>query len=102
MTVAEFETMIADFLAEYEAADGWYEGEWLVIEALIHCRTDGCVRKDIPELAPFAVPVDGVWKAVCGRCSKPIEDINPQLSDDPDYRLPTRFPDGSSWMVTDD
>lgn len=104
MTRVEFETMVSDFIAEYEAANGYYGGEWPTVAALIRCRTDGCVRNDdsVVEVAHISIPLDGVWKVVCGRCSRPVEDLNPELSDDPSYRLPARYPDGSSWMVVDD
>lgn len=99
MTKDEFETRVSDFIDLLNNTVGDYTDEWLVFEMLIHCRTSGCPRDGIPEIAFVAVPVDGVWKVVCGQCSRPVEDINPQVSDDPDYRVATRYPDGSSWMV---
>lgn len=102
MTRAEFDAIVNGFIAEYEAANGYYGDEWVTVSAVIHCRTPGCVRDGIAEDATLPIPLDGVWKVMCGQCSRPVEDLNPQLSDDPDYRLPARYPDGSSWMVVND
>lgn len=104
MTREEFDTMVSDFIAEYEAAAGYYGGEWPNAAAYVRCRTNGCPRNDdsIEEVAHISIPLDGVWKVVCGRCSRPVEDLDPRLSDDPEYRLTTRYPDGSSWMVIND
>lgn len=97
MTREEFETIVNDFLEAY--GEPWGE-EIPVFWILIRCRTEGCPRNDDihQEISPMAIPLDGVWKNVCGTCNKPVEDLNPQLTDDPDYRLPARYPDGSSWM----
>lgn len=102
MTRAEFDAIVDGFIEEYNATEGDYLEEWTTVDVVIHCRTAGCVREGISEEVNLPVPLDRVWKIVCGRCSRPVEDIDPQLSDDPDYRLPARYPDGSSWMVIND
>jgi hypothetical protein len=99
MTKEEFETQVSEFVDRYNNTEGDFLDEWLVFEMLIHCRTSGCPRDGIDELAFVAVPLDGVWKVVCSQCNRPVEDIDPQVSDDPDYRVAARYPDGSSWMV---
>lgn len=97
MTREEFDDIVNGFIEEYHE---WWDGEWPVFWVLIRCRTEGCPRDDdsIQEMSPMSVPLDGVWKNFCGSCNRPVEDMNPQLTDDPDYRLPARYPDGSSWV----
>lgn len=97
----EFRKCVKDFVESWDDETGQPTAECPMIDVLIRCRTEGCPRNDdsIQEVSRMPVPFDGVWKNVCGTCGRPVEDLNPQLSDDPDYRLPTRYPDGNSWMV---
>lgn len=101
MKSSEFRKCVKDFVDSWDEEAGQPTLESPVIDVLIRCRTEGCPRNDdsVQEISRMPVPFDGVWKNVCGTCSRPVEDLDPQLDDDPDYRLPTRYDDGSSWMV---
>ena len=66
------------------------------------CRTLGCPMQDHSYLAQISEQLDGVYKVVCGRCNNPIEDLDPMLEDDEEFRLECRAPDGSSWMILED
>lgn len=100
MTRQELEELVQGFLDSWDEGREEFTGVQPILMVLIRCRTDGCPRNDdsIQEISPMATPSDGVWKNICGTCSRPVEDLNPQLSDDLDYRLPARYPDGTSWM----
>lgn len=68
------------------------------VTVLKTCRTEGCAWKDLSEEIKVDIPGDGVYKVLCVSCMSAVEDLDPMLEDDEDYRLPTKYSDGSSWL----
>lgn len=51
------------------------EPEIETVPAVLTCRTPECILEGQPIETVLAVNADGVWRAVCGPCEKPITDI---------------------------
>lgn len=66
---------------------------------IVTCRTPGCPMENHSHIASVSEQLDGVYKVLCGRCNRPVEDIDPMLEDDEGFRLETSYPDGSSWVI---
>lgn len=71
----------------------------LQIRVIKTCRTRGCAWEGLSEWVLLDVPGDGVYKVFCAGCTSAVEDLDPVLEDDEEYRLPVRYADGSSWLV---
>lgn len=99
MTREQFDQFYADFIASIEIDPDQFEESWPRLDVRYICDGEGCHQAvDWIEFR-VSVPVDGVWKIWCGPCSKPINNIDPMLSDDPDFRLPTMFQDeNGDWV----
>jgi hypothetical protein len=41
------------------------------------CRTEGCVNENVTHRINAAVNADGIFRVVCGTCSKPVTDLVP-------------------------
>lgn len=76
-----------------------YEKSW---ECITTCRTSGCPMENHSYLAKITEQLDGVYRVQCGRCGNAIEDLDPMLDDDEEFRLNCRMPDGSSWMILEE
>jgi len=78
--------------------DEW-GSDWMSTDAIATCHTEGCSASEMHLRVSVAEPLDGVYKVLCGMCSRAIHDVDPMFEDDEDFRLPTRYPDGNSWVV---
>lgn len=72
--------------------------DWLTHDVLSTCYTEGCPRQGLTGKIKVSESLDGVYKVLCGMCHSSVEDLDPMLEDDEDFRLDTRYPDGSSWL----
>lgn len=68
---------------------------WLTWTVLSTCHTEGCRVEGVTFEGFIAEPLDGVYRMICGMCCNTIEDIDPMLEDDDEFRLNVRLPDGS-------
>lgn len=71
------------------------EDDWMRVDVIATCRTTGCRREGISHKLTVAEPADGVYRVLCAPCNSPVRDLDPQLEDDPEHRLKTRFDDGT-------
>jgi len=39
------------------------------------CRTQGCVNENVTHRIQAPVNADGVFRVICGTCSKPVTDL---------------------------
>lgn len=93
MTLEQFEQFYADFLMSLETNPGQFEESWPRMDCRYICDGEGCPQSvDWIEFR-VSVPTDGVWKIWCAPCSKPIMEIDPMLSDAPNYRLRVHYDD---------
>lgn len=49
--------------------------EWPSVEADVTCRTPGCVVEGVAFRATLFENVDNIYRAQCGRCHTPNDDI---------------------------
>lgn len=66
---------------------------------IVTCHAEGCPNGGMSYLALIGEQLDGVYRVQCGRCLNAIDDLDPMLEDDEDFRLETSLPDGTSWLV---
>ena len=95
MTLDQFEQLFADFLATYAQDPDAFEENWPLLDVRYICDTPTCHQAVDWIEFQASFPVDGVWKIWCGPCSKPIYQIDPMFSDDPDYRMNIYVDDGN-------
>lgn len=68
------------------------------VDVVLTCRSEGCPLRDLSYWHRVEVPFDGVYKVLCAPCNSAVEDLDPMFEDDADFRFPTRYADGSSWL----
>lgn len=66
-------------------------------DCVITCSNAECVNFDRFWWESVQENLDGVYRVICGLCGKAVEDLDPLLEDDEDFRLNCRLPDGSLW-----
>lgn len=76
-----------------------FEKEPPTIEVIACCKTPGCSWNEKYHKLEMTFPADGVFRAFCASCRSAIEYLDPMFEDDGEFRLPTRFPDGSPWLL---
>ena len=94
-----FAESMREFFSRPQDQWGQEDFEPMSVEIVKTCRTSGCPWDGVAERMVVDVPSDGVYKVFCAACRSAVEDLDPMLEDDEDYRLPTRYPDGSSWLL---
>lgn len=62
-------------LSRFQDEDGeWLDPDlWPTVERVATCRTPGCPAEGQGHLVALQENVDGVLRAVCGRCGNPPE-----------------------------
>lgn len=68
-------------------------------KCIVTCHATGCPNGGRSYFASIGEQLDGIYKVQCGMCLSAIDDLDPMLEDDEEFRLETRYPDGSSWLV---
>lgn len=99
MTLDEFEQYYADFLASLAADPDQFEENWPRLPVRYICDGEGCPQSVDWIYFNTSLPADNVWRIWCGPCSAPIHNIDPMLSDEPDYRLPTTIQGPSGFAI---
>lgn len=99
MTLEEFEQYIDDFVASYRANPENFEEDWPHFPVRYICDGEGCPQSVDWIDYMITIPLDGVWRLWCAPCSAPIHNIDPMLSDEPDYRLNTMMPTPSGFAI---
>lgn len=83
----------------FETNDTPPRGWELRHEVVMTCSTETCTNYGRYWKDTVSEQLDGVFRVLCGLCQHPIEDMDPLLEDDETFRLNTRMPDGTSWMI---
>lgn len=98
----EFRTrMLAELEKPEEDQELPGDDKWLFIDTLATCRTPGCPVEGKTMRLELAEPIDGVYRVLCGRCHITVEDLDPMLEDDEDFRLNVRLPNGNFGVTGD-
>lgn len=74
------------------------EEEWMYVQSITTCDTETCVNYEKYFPTQIPIPEDNIYRVVCGMCGQVITQIDPQFTDDPDYRLNVRKENGDLWI----
>lgn len=83
MLYSEYQALAEAFRQQLQNGDFPEDpDDWLSLEATVTCRTPGCPVQDAPRTARVYEQADGVYRVVCGGCSR-IPEVVATFDDGP-------------------
>lgn len=79
-----------------EDIPGNFELDW---RCIVTCHAEGCPNGGRSYIARISEQLDGVYRVQCGMCGNAIDDLDPMLEDDEEFRLETF---DSSWLIPEE